>query len=158
MPFDDLRLLSCSTFYCRKFGQWSHDLRKDHESLFEGWISMCLKYVVVLGVLTSLAKFVFVPASRNIVDYLCVPPGSWMEAQGREPDASVSTQLWVGHSRRPWRPGLVTNSILVCWLFKIMDRCKKVRFLQTQNQGLRQLLLKVSWDLRGTPDCVLVSL
>ena len=55
---------------------------------------MCLKNVAVLRrVLTSLAKFVFVPASRNIVDYLCVPPGSWMEAQGREPDASVSSQL-----------------------------------------------------------------
>ena len=25
-------------------------------------------------------------------------------------------------------PGLVTNSILFCWLFKIKDRCKKVRF------------------------------
>ena len=45
--------------------------------------------------------------------------------------------------------GLVTNSILFCWLFKIKDRCKKVRFLQTHNQGLRQLLLTVSWDLRA---------
>ena len=45
--------------------------------------------------------------------------------------------------------GLVTNSILFCWLFKIRDRCKKVRFQQTHNQGLRQLLLTVSWDLRA---------
>ena len=38
----------------------------------------------------------------------------------------------------PWSPsGLVTNSILFCWLFKIKDQCKKVRFLQTHNQGLR---------------------
>ena len=42
------------------------------------------------------------------------------------------------------RPGLVTNSILFCWLFRIKDRCKKVRFQQTHNQGLRQLLLTVS--------------
>ena len=59
------------------------------------------------------------------------------------------------------KPGLVTNSILFCWLFEIKDRCKKVRFQQTHNQGLRQLLLTVSWDLRakcGTPDGVLVSL
>ena len=57
--------------------------------------------------------------------------------------------------------GLVTNSILFCWLFKIKNWCKKVRFQQTHNQGLRQLLLTVSWDLRawrGTPDGVLVSL
>ena len=37
--------------------------------------------------------------------------------------------------------GLFTNSILFCWLFKIEDRCKQVRFQQTHNynQGLRQL-------------------
>ena len=45
--------------------------------------------------------------------------------------------------------GLVTISILFCWLFKIEDRCKKVRFQQAHNQGLRQLLLTVSWDLRA---------
>ena len=38
-------------------------------------------------------------------------------------------------------PGLVTNSILFYWLFKIMDRCKKVRFQQTHNPGMRQLFL-----------------
>ena len=38
--------------------------------------------------------------------------------------------------------GLVTNSKF-CWLFK--DRCEKVCFLQTHNQGLRQLFF----------DCVL---
>ena len=42
------------------------------------------------------------------------------------------------------KPGLVTNSILFCLLFKIEDQCNKVRFLQTHNQGLRQLLLAVS--------------
>ena len=31
----------------------------------------------------------------------------------------------------------------------IKDRCKVVRFQQTHNQGLRQLLLTVSWDLRA---------
>ena len=46
-------------------------------------------------------------------------------------------------------PCLVTNSILFCCLFSIEERCKKVRFLQTHNQGLRQLLLTVSWDLRA---------
>jgi len=44
--------------------------------------------------------------------------------------------------------GLVTNSILFCWLFKIKDRRKKVRFQQMHNQGLRQLLFTVSLDLR----------
>ena len=48
-----------------------------------------------------------------------------------------------------WPPGLVTNSILLCGLFKIKDQCKKVRFQQTHNQGLRQLLLTVSWELRA---------
>ena len=45
--------------------------------------------------------------------------------------------------------GLVTNSILFCCLFTIRDQCKKVRFQQTHNQGLRQLLLTLSWDLRA---------
>ena len=45
--------------------------------------------------------------------------------------------------------GLVTNSILFCWLFTIKDRCKKGSFQQTHNQGLRQLLLMVSWGLRA---------
>ena len=40
--------------------------------------------------------------------------------------------------------GLVTNAILFCRLFKIKDQCKKVRFQQTHNQGLRHLLLTVS--------------
>ena len=48
-----------------------------------------------------------------------------------------------------WEAGLVTNSILFCWLFKIKNRCKKVCSQQTHNQGLRQLLLTVSWDLRA---------
>ena len=58
-----------------------------------------------------------------------------------------------GQRPHPWDcrrgddAGLVTNSILFCWLIKIKDRCKKMRFHQTHNQGLRQLLL--------TPDCVL---
>ena len=44
---------------------------------------------------------------------------------------------------------LVTNSILFCTLFTIKDWCKVVRFQQTHNQGLRQLLWTVSWDLRA---------
>ena len=44
---------------------------------------------------------------------------------------------------------LVTNSIKLCWLFTIMDRCKKVRFQQTHNWGLRQLFFTVSWDHRA---------
>ena len=46
-------------------------------------------------------------------------------------------------------PGLVTNSILFCWLFTIKNRCKKVRFQQTHNQVLIQLMLTVFWDLRA---------
>ena len=71
--------------------------------------------------------------------------------------------IWSGATRSlPSPPGLVTNSILFCWLFKFKDsRCKKVRFQQTHNQGLRLLFLTVYWDLRserGTYDSVLVSL
>ena len=45
--------------------------------------------------------------------------------------------------------GLVTISILFCWVFEIKDRCKKVRFQQTHSKGLDQLLLTLSWDLRA---------
>ena len=45
------------------------------------------------------------------------------------------------------KPGLANNSILFCWLFTIKDLCKKVRFQQTHNQGFRQLLFMVSWNL-----------
>ena len=48
-----------------------------------------------------------------------------------------------------FQAGLVTNSILFCSLLTIKDRCKKVRFQQTENRGLRQLLWTVSWDLRA---------
>ena len=37
-------------------------------------------------------------------------------------------------------------------------RCKKVRFQQTHNQGLRQLLLTVSWDLCAYAPHLTVSL
>jgi len=47
--------------------------------------------------------------------------------------------------------GLVTNSILFRWLFKIKDWCKKVPFQRTHNQGLHQLLLMVSWNLCSAP-------
>ena len=43
----------------------------------------------------------------------------------------------------------------------ILEQRKQVRFQQTRNQGLLQLLLTVSWDLRalrGTPDGVFVFL
>ena len=48
-----------------------------------------------------------------------------------------------------FKSGLVPNSIIFCCLFTIKDRCKTVRFQQTHNQGFRQLLLTVSWDLRA---------
>ena len=34
--------------------------------------------------------------------------------------------------------GVVSNSILFCWLFTIKDQCQKVRSQQMYNQGLRQ--------------------
>ena len=43
--------------------------------------------------------------------------------------------------------------------YKFMEQQLQVRFLQTHKQGLRQLFLKVSWDLlawRDTADGVLV--
>ena len=45
--------------------------------------------------------------------------------------------------------GLVTNFTLFCGVFTINHQCKKVRFQQTHNQSLRQLLLSVSWDLHA---------
>ena len=83
----------------------------------------------------------------------------WKESGHGWSEGWARRSFWRPHGW--WGPGLVTNSILFYWLFKIKDRCKKVRFQQTHNQGLRQLLLTVSWDLRayrGTPGGVLVSL
>ena len=59
----------------------------------------------------------------------------------------------LGHSFS----GMVTNSVLFCLLFTITDHCKKV-FLQTNNQGLRQLKLLACWAQGGLPDIFLVSL
>ena len=42
------------------------------------------------------------------------------------------------------RSGLVTNSILFCWLITIKDRYLKVRFQQTCIEGFCQLFLIVS--------------
>ena len=44
---------------------------------------------------------------------------------------------------------LVTNSIILCWLFTINDWCEKVRLQQTHYQSLRQLFLMVSWECRA---------
>ena len=43
--------------------------------------------------------------------------------------------------------GLVTNSILFCWLITIKDRCTKVHFQQTRIEGFCQLFLIVSRNL-----------
>ena len=62
----------------------------------------------------------------------------------------VNTDMAIFITMNPDYAGLPThqlNSIL--WLLTIKDRCKKVRFQQTHNQGLRQLLLTVFWDLRA---------
>ena len=56
----------------------------------------------------------------------------------------VGCEVGAGVSLYCCKPGLVTNSILFCWNFKIKDRCKKVPLQQTHNRGLRQLLLTVS--------------
>ena len=63
--------------------------------------------------------------------------------------SSSSSPPAVVHQLSQSRAGLVTNSILSCWLFKIKDWGIKVRFQQTRNQGLSQRLLTVSWDLRA---------
>ena len=57
--------------------------------------------------------------------------------------------------------GLITNSILSCWIFTIQSPCETMCLLRTHIQGLCQLFLTVSWDLcslRDTPDSDLVSL
>ena len=48
---------------------------------------------------------------------------------------------------KKWLTGLAANSILFCCHFTSKDRYKQVRFQQSHNQGVRQLLLTVSWDL-----------
>ena len=40
---------------------------------------------------------------------------------------------------------LVTNSILLRCIFTIRDQCRKVRFIQMQSQGLRQLFFDGVW-------------
>ena len=65
------------------------------------------------------------------------------EKRGFPPQSprTISRQNWweplheLGLRFRRVQPGLVTNSILFCWLFTIKDLCNKVCFLQTHNQG-----------------------
>ena len=55
-------------------------------------------------------------------------------------------------------PGLVTNSILICWLFTIKDWCEQVHFWQTHIQGSRQMFPTVSWASAPTAAHLTVSL
>ena len=41
-------------------------------------------------------------------------------------------------------PGLVTNSVLFCWIFTIKDKCRRCIFKQMHKQGLRQLFRQCS--------------
>ena len=50
--------------------------------------------------------------------------------------------------------GLVTYSVLLCWLFAIKDRHKNVYISQTHNQALHHLFLTVYWDFRAWHDTV----
>ena len=64
-----------------------------------------------------------------------------------EPRACLNDGVCYTGSWRGGGAGLSTNSIFFCFLFTFKDRCAKVRFQQTHNQGLHQLILTVSWDL-----------
>ena len=109
----------------------------------------------------NMSPEVFVSVTQTsvaAVEVLEIPP---MTPSSSNTSSSTSRKATSSGLRTWSEPGLLTNSIIFCWLFAIKDRCKIVCFRQTHNQGLRQLLLMVSWDLhakRGTPDVVLVSL
>ena len=92
--------------------------------------------------------------------------GRWQSGGGGSRSLS-----WVPSCVRRWPPrwrtsGCTGSQVLPLTQFYSVDLsqsscCKKVRFQQTHNQGLHQLLLTVSWDLRaqhGTPDNVFDSL
>ena len=71
----------------------------------------------------------------------------------------VNTDMAIFITMNPDYAGLPTHSTQLFSVDFSRSRIgvKKVRFQQTHNQGLRQSLLTVSWDL-GTPDGVLASL
>ena len=69
-------------------------------------------------------------------------PSQWPVRCPRCNPPSWCTPTWP-------RSGPVTDSILFRWLFTIKDRCRKVRFQQRHIQGLHQMFLMVSWDLRA---------
>ena len=67
---------------------------------------------------------------------------------------STTPNKFTTSQRARGMPQIRSGHLLNCILstFTIKDLCKKVRFEQTRNSGLRKLLLIVSWDLRtGCP-------
>ena len=65
--------------------------------------------------------------------------GEWSAATSRPPTPESPHQVKAFRSggRNGWGQGAP----------KYLEQQKQVRFLQTCNQGLRQLFLTVSWDL-----------
>ena len=65
---------------------------------------------------------------------------------GVELNRHVAPRLVVGFVHQGCRVFRVW-SLTIFYSVHSSDRCEKVRFQQTHNQGLRQLFLTVSWDL-----------
>ena len=90
----------------------------------------------------------FRPGWALQVDGLSIARSSLVGLQcGRKlSEGVVSINIVLAFNRCHCRdnPALITNLIIYFRLFTIKDRCKTVRFQQTHNQSLRQLLLTVS--------------
>ena len=62
-------------------------------------------------------------------------------------EGRLSRQRLWGFQEPEYQEGMVTNSVLFCWLFTNKDRCKNVHFQQTHIHGLCHFCLTVSLDL-----------
>ena len=80
----------------------------------------------------------------------CKP--SWCQAK---PLQLSSGRAW---GKRWIVSGLVTNSILFCHLFKIMDHWRCTKLLFRHNHGLRQLFSALSVSTANTWSCPFISL
>ena len=120
------------------------------------WISMEKRFILVsllfLHFLSSMLTSAPLRAGRIGGKFKLVIDGSGRrfgrEAGGRWSVAGPWPVCQHNRGNAPnWPGGLVTTSILLCWIFTIKDQHKKVCFLQTHNQGLERLFLALSWAI-----------
>ena len=73
-------------------------------------------------------------------------------AAGTNPQGNGAIYFALNHAVLSWTPQPLTSLLRVSqkggpWPFQYLERQKQVCFLKTCNQGLRQLLFTVFWDL-----------